>query len=51
MIGNTNAGTGLSDNSNELGGVPASNYATKVYVDGLIGDISTILDEINGEVV
>ncbi len=28
-----------------------SDYATKSYVDGLIGDISEVLDEINGEVI
>ena len=28
-----------------------SNYATKSYVDGLIGDISEVLDAINGEVI
>lgn len=28
-----------------------SDYATKSYVNGLIGDISEVLDEINGEVI
>ena len=28
-----------------------SDYATKAYVDGLIGDISDVLDAINGEVI
>lgn len=27
------------------------NYALKTYVDNLIGDIGTILDNINGEVI
>ena len=30
---------------------PKGNYATTEYVDGQIGDISSILDTINGEVV
>ena len=28
-----------------------SGYATKTYVDGLVGDIATRLDNINGEVI
>lgn len=28
-----------------------SDYATKAYVNGLIGDISDVLDAINGEVI
>ena len=28
-----------------------SDFTTKAYVDGLVGDIGTILDNINGEVI
>ena len=37
--------TKTSDLTNDSG------YTTKTYVDGLIGDIDTILDNINGEVI
>lgn len=40
-----NIPTKTSDLNNDSG------YATKSYVDGLIGDISDVLDEINGEVI
>lgn len=38
-------------NSNSGGSVDLSNYATKDYVNGLVGAISTNLDVINGEVI
>ena len=28
-----------------------SDFTTKIYVDGLVGDINTALDTINGEVI
>lgn len=38
-------------NADTLGGISAEDYATKVYVDELVGNINTALDTINGEVV
>lgn len=46
---------GVEMMNNRVYGLPSPIYdsdaATKGYVDGLIGDISALLDEINGEVV
>lgn len=38
-------------NADTLGGIPASSYATVTQLNEVIGDINSILDSINGEVV
>ena len=37
--------------ADSLGGVPAEQYSTKEYIDNLIGNINSLLDNINGEVI
>ena len=44
-VSSSGGGTGST------GGVNLSNYYTKTEVDTKIGDINTILDNINGEVI
>ena len=44
-VSSSGGGTGST------GGVDLSNYYTKTEVDAKIGDINTILDNINGEVI
>ena len=45
--------TNIADggNADTVGGLHANEIATTTYVDGKIGNIDTILDTINGEVV
>ena len=44
------AGDNITIQNNQIS-ANLSNYALKSYVDGLIGDINTLLDTINGEVI
>ena len=36
----------LSNDSNKLGGIEAEDYATKEYVNELVGNIETLLSEV-----
>lgn len=45
------AGSGLLLNDNNAFSIDGEVVATNSYVNGLIGDINSILDNINGEVI
>lgn len=41
----------ILDKAKDGGNVDLTSYATKDYVDDIVGDISSVLDNINGEVI
>jgi len=55
-LGDAETALGLNDNSQledarQAGGVTTKTIATETYVDTVVGDIDSVLDGINGEVV
>lgn len=48
---NTEQDTNIQKNTEDIEAIKNINFATKEYVDEIVGDIGTLVDDLNGEVI